>query len=308
MTFNLLKDPNARVSALRAGSVDMIYSVPTQHVDDLSTRKGLRVVQSPETRTIFLALDQGSDELVGSSVKGKNPFRDLRVRQALQFAIDREAIKTKIMRGFSLPNTLVVGPGINGYDAALNKPGKPDYAAAKKLLTDAGYPDGFEVAMECPNNRYVNDEQICVAVVGMLAQIGVKVKLTAMPMSLYGAKISPPGYGAASIAFVGWAPTTYDAHNTIFSLFMPRKADIRQGLFNYHNNNFPELERLGLTMGGETDLAKRNALIREGLVYIRDNVLALPLHQQVVLWATKDNVKLVQRADNYFPLRSVRVE
>jgi len=265
------------------------------------------VFETPETRTVYLDLDQAKDELVGSDVKGKNPFKDIRVRKAVAIAIDRDAIKTKTMRGFSLPNALIIGPGINGYDKALNVPPKHDVAAAKKLMTEAGYPNGFSVAMECSNDRYVNDGQICQAVVGMLAQIGIKVNLSVMPFSQYVSRISPPNYGVASIAFVAWASTTYDGHNALINLAQTRDGKA-VGLFNVHGNSFPELDRLANAVAAELDSAKRTKLLHESFAYIRDNVVKVGLHQQVVLWAAKDSVTLTQLADNIFPLRMVKVK
>ena len=308
VTFNLLKDANQRVSSLMSGAVDMVYAVPTQNVATIQRRNDLKVLQAPETRTIFFGLDQASAELPGSDVKGKNPLKDLKVRQALMYAVDVELIRDKIMRGFSLPNALMIGPGITGWDASLNVRPKPDAAKAKALLAEAGYPNGFEIAMECPNDRYVNDEAICQAVVNMLAPIGIKVKLTAMPFTLYGTKLQPPAYGAASLAFVGWAPTAYDGLSPLTAVMMTRNLQQRMGVLNFHNNSWPEVDRLGGAIAVETDPGKRNALLKEAFTYIRDNVLILPMHQQVVIWAAKSNVSLAQRADNFFLLRHVTVK
>jgi peptide/nickel transport system substrate-binding protein len=307
-TFNLLKDSNQRVSSLLAGSVDMIYQVPTQNVATIQRRSDLKILQAPETRTIFFGLDQASTELPGSNIKGKNPLRDLKVRQALMLAVDTDLIRDKIMRGFALPNALMVGPGITGWDAALNVRPKPDAAKAKALLAEAGYPSGFEIAMDCPNDRYVNDEAICQAVANMLAPIGIKVKVSSMPFTLYGTKIQPPAYGAASMAFVGWSPTAYDGLSPLVSIMMSRNPELRRGVLNFHNNTFPEIDRLGAAIAVEADTAKRTALLKEAFVHIRDNVLILPLHQQVVIWAAKANVSLEQRADNFFLMRHVMVK
>src|SRR5262249_23603005 len=153
---------------------------------------GLKIWQTSELRTVFLGMDQARDELLESNVKGKNPFKDKRVREAFYKAIDEEAIAAKVMRGFAHPTALMVGPGVNGYDPALDTRYPPDTAAAKKLLADAGYPSGFEVGMDCPNDRYVNDEGICQATVAMLARIGVKVNLLAQTRAKYFAKINAP--------------------------------------------------------------------------------------------------------------------
>src|SRR5262249_42000871 len=151
-----------------------------------------QALTGPELRTIFLGMDQTRDELLYSNIKGKNPFKDVRVREAFYKAIDVEAIKTRVMRGMSTPSALMIAPELFPLSKDFVRP-KADPAAAKKLLADAGYPDGFELTMDCPNDRYVNDGAICQAVVGMLARIGVKVDLLAQPKQQYFAKVLKPG-------------------------------------------------------------------------------------------------------------------
>ncbi len=143
---------------------------------------GVKVIDGPENRIVFIAFDQGRDELLYSSVKGKNPFKDVRVRKALYQAIDIQTLKTKLMQGQSYPTGGMTPSPAGAYDDPALEARLPyDPAAAKKLLADAGYPDGFEVQLNCPNNRYVNDEQICIALAGMWAQVKVKVKVAAEP-------------------------------------------------------------------------------------------------------------------------------
>ena len=184
--------PNAatRVAALKAGDIDMMYEVPPADTESLKKDPNIKVLEGPETRVVYLGFDQERDELVESNVKGKNPFKDRKVREAMHRSIDVKAIKRTVMRGQSFPTNLMVAPGINGYMKDLDKRPpllKPE--EAKKMLADAGYPNGFEVGMDCPNDRYVNDEKICQAVVAMLAKIGIKVNLRAQTRSLYFAKI-----------------------------------------------------------------------------------------------------------------------
>ena len=151
-----------------------------------------QVLAGPEIRTIFLGMDQFRDELGHSSVKGKNPFKDVRVRKAFYQAIDEDAINKKVMRGQATPSALMIAPSLFSLSKDFHRiPFDPE--ASKKLLAEAGYPDGFEVQMDCPNDRYVNDEQICQAVVGMLARVGVKVDLNAEPKSKFFAAISAAG-------------------------------------------------------------------------------------------------------------------
>src|SRR5690606_15154808 len=177
VVFTPIGNDATRVAALISGEIDMMQPVPVQDIARLQKNTGVNVLQGPELRTIFLGMDQSRDELLFSNVKGKNPFKDVRVRQAFYQSIDIEAIKSRIMRGAATPTALMVAPGIKGFDPALNKRLPYDADAAKKLLTEAGYPDGFEVKMNCPNDRYVNDGEICQAVSSMLARIGVKVNL-----------------------------------------------------------------------------------------------------------------------------------
>ncbi|MFY7906341.1 MAG: ABC transporter substrate-binding protein, partial [Burkholderiaceae bacterium] len=146
-----------RVAALMSGQVDVIEPVPLQDVARINSSGKAKVLQGPELRTIFLGMDQKRDELLYSNVKGKNPFKDKRVRQAFYQAIDINSIQRVVMRGASTPTALMVAPGITGFDAAMNARLPFDVEAAKKLLADAGYPNGFEVGMNCPNDRYVND-------------------------------------------------------------------------------------------------------------------------------------------------------
>ncbi len=291
-----------RVAALLSGEVDMIEPVPVQDVDRVSTTPGRKVLQGPELRTIFLGMDQARAELTDSDVKGKNPFKDLRVRQAFELAIDREIIKTQVMRGASRPTALMVGPGINGYDGSLNTPKKGDTEAAKKLLAEAGYPNGFSVGLDCPSDRYVNDERICQAATAMLARAGIKVSLNAQTRAKWFEKILPRN---TSFYMLGWTAGTYDVHNALASLMATPKGPV--GTFNlggYSNARFDELTNL---IQIETDKAKRQAMISEAMKIHRDEVGHIPLHQQALAWGIKDNVDLVQLADNVLKLHWVNL-
>lgn len=303
VVFTPIKASATRVAALISGEVDMVYTVPLQDVERISKAEGRKVLQGPELRTIFLGMDQARDELEGSNIKGKNPFKDVRVRQAVYQAIDVEAIKARVMRGASAPTGLMYGPGINGFDPELNKrvPYNPD--AAKKLLTEAGYPDGFEVPMNCPNDRYVNDEQICLAVVPMLKRIGITVKLNAESKSTYFQKILARN---TSFYLLGWTPDTYDAHNALFNLMATPKPD-GQGKFNLGGYSNARVDELTAAVRTELDPVKRNAMIAEASKIHKDEFGHMPVHQQALAWAAKSNVDLVQLGDNYFMWRWVKI-
>jgi peptide/nickel transport system substrate-binding protein len=294
VVYTPIKSDPTRVAALLSGDVDMLTDLPTQDVARLRADSRLKIVDGPEVRTIYLAPDVGSPELKYSNVKGKNPFADRRVRQALSMAIDREAIRRTIMRGLSLPAGLMVAPGVNGHTPDLDTPVKYDPEAAKRLLAEAGYPDGFEVRFNAPNNRYVNDEEIAQAIVAMWARIGVKAQLVAENMATFSQKFQNFD---SSLYMLGWGVATYDAQYMIQSLARTRTSGA-DGNFNFSRVSDPVVDRLTDAMKSETDVAKRNAMIREALVRIKDEVLLIPLHHQMRPWAMKAGVTTVHRSDD----------
>jgi peptide/nickel transport system substrate-binding protein len=294
--FQVIKSDATGVAALLSGEIDMLYTVPIQDVDRINKTAGRKVLQGPEMRTIFLGMDQWRDELADSDVKGKNPFKDVRVRKAFYQAIDENAIAAKVMRGAATPSGLMVAPTVNGWDKSLNGRYPYDPAAAKKLLADAGYPSGFTVGMNCPNDRYVNDEQICQAVAAMLARVGVKVNLLAETKSKYFAKILARN---TSFYLLGWTPDTYDAWNPLSSL-MATPNDSGQGKFNLGKYSNKRLDELTHMIQSEVDPTKRQAMISEAFKIHEDEVGHIPLHQQALAWGVKDNVTLVQLPDNVF--------
>lgn len=293
-----------RVAALLSGQVDVIEPVPLQDVARINASGKSKVMQGPELRTIFLGMDQKRDELLYSNVKGKNPFKDKRVRQAFYQAIDIQGIQRTVMRGASAPTALMVGPGINGFDPAMNTRLPFDPEASKKLLAEAGYPNGFEVAMNCPNDRYVNDGNICQAVAANLARVGVKVNLQAETKGTYFPKILRRD---TSFYLLGWTPGTYDSHNALNAL-MRCVDDKGSGQFNLGAYCNPKVDELTLKIQSETDKAKRDAMIREAFKIHADDIGHLPLHQQALAWGVANNVSLVQLADNFMPFRYMSVK
>jgi peptide/nickel transport system substrate-binding protein len=292
--YTPIKSDPTRVAALLSGDVDMLTDLPTQDIARLRANNRLQVVDGPEVRTIYLAPDMGSAELKHSNIKGKNPFADKRVRQALSMAIDREAIKRNIMRGLSIPAGVMVAPGVNGHTPELDTPVKADAEGAKKLLSEAGYPNGFEVRLNCPNNRYVNDEEICQAVVAMWARVGVKATLAAENMATFIQKVQNFD---SSIYLLGWGVATYDAQYTLQSLVRSRTTGA-DGNFNFSKTSDATVDRLVDAMKTETDPTKRNQMIRDALVRTRDEALLIPLHHQVRPWAMKQGVTTLHRSDD----------
>ncbi len=294
VVYTPIKSDPTRVAALLSGDVDLLTDLPTQDVARLRSDSKLKIVDGHEVRTIFLALDMGSAELRSSNVKGKNPFADKRVRQALSIAIDRAAIQRNIMRGMSLPAALLVAPGVNGHEAALDAAPKADTDAAKKLLAEAGYPDGFEFRLNCSNNRYVNDEEVCQALVAMWARVGVKATLAAENFATFIQKMQRFEFDAYML---GWGVATYDAQYSLQSLVRTRSTGA-DGNFNYSKVSDATLDKLVDGMKTETDLTKRNTMIRDALLRTRDEVLVIPLHHQVRPWAMKQGVTTIHRSDD----------
>jgi peptide/nickel transport system substrate-binding protein len=297
--FTPIGNASTRVAALLSGEIDMMEPVPVQDAARIGAAPTLKVMQGPELRTIFLGMDQSRNELLFSNVKGKNPFKDKRVRQAFYQAIDVNAIQKAVMRGASAPTGLMIAPGIKGFPEDLNKRLPYDPDAARKLLADAGYPQGFEIGMNCPNDRYVNDEEICKAAAAMLARVGVKVNLAAETKGTYFPKILSRN---TSFYMLGWTPGSYDSHNPLFALMATPGAG-GQGQFNLGTYSNARVDELTRQIAVETDVKKRGDMIREAMKIHQDDIGHIPLHQQALAWAMKKNVNTVQLADNFMFLK-----
>lgn len=294
VVFTPIGNDATRVAALLSGEVDVMEPVPVQDIDRVNSSANTRAITGPELRTIFLGMDQKRDELLYSNVKGKNPFKDKRVRQAFYQAIDIEGIKKTVMRGASNPSAQLVGPGINGFQPEMKR--LPyDVEAAKKLMAEAGYPNGFEVSMNCPNDRYVNDGRICQTVAANLSRINVKINLQAETKGTYFPKVLRRD---TSFYMLGWTPATYDAHN-VMNAIMRCVDDKGAGQFNLGAYCNPKVDELTLKVQAETDKAKRNAYIKEAFDLHAADVGHIPLHQQALAWGVNKKVKLVQLADNF---------
>jgi peptide/nickel transport system substrate-binding protein len=295
--FTTIKSDATRVAALLTGEIDMMDPVPVQDIDRIKTNASTDVMIGPELRTIFLNMDQMRDELKYASVKGKNPFKDVRVRKAVYQAIDIEAIKSKVMRGMAVPSALLLSPllfepmaGVKRYPY--------DVDAAKKLMADAGYAEGFELRMDCPNDRYVNDAAICQAIGGMLARINVKVTLNAQPKAKYFEFAGQTGGYDSSFNLLGWTPGSFDSWNVLANIIGCRDEKGKGGSANYGGYCNPKIEDLTVKIRSEGDKTKRDAMIKDAYTILYDEVGLIPLHQQSLAWGVSKKVEMVQRADN----------
>ena len=303
VTYNPVKSDSTRVAALISGDVDLVTDLPVQDVERLRKEAKLKVLDGHEVRTIFIGMDQHNNELKYSDVKGKNPFKDVRVRRALNMSIDREAIKRVTMRGLSIPAGIMVAPGVHGYSKQIDIVPKLNIEGAKKLLAEAGYPNGFEFTLDCPNNRYVNDERICQSLVGMWAKAGVRAKLNSIPFTPFIQKILNLD---SSAYLLGWGVATFDALYTLQSLVHTKQTG-PDGNFNQGRISDLKLDNTIGAIKIATDTKARDALLKEALEKTRDEAYYLPLHHQLRPWAMKKGVTAVHSADDRHQSRFTRV-
>ncbi|WP_212758187.1 ABC transporter substrate-binding protein [Usitatibacter palustris] len=302
--YRPITNPVTRMAAVKSGEVDFVLDPPVQDVPRMREDSALKVWEGGEIRVIMLGFDQERDELLYSDVKGKNPFKDVRVRKALYQALDVNAIKTQVMRGLSVPTGLaLMDPKGAGVPAAMEKRLPYDPAAAKKLLAEAGYPNGFSFTMHCPNDRYVNDEKICVAAAGMWARIGVNAKIETMSKTLYFPKILKRD---ASAFMSGWGGGSSDAMFILKPCLHSRNT-MGAGDANYGNFKNDEVDRLIDAAEGEMDAAKRQDMINRAVQIVQDEVLVIPLHRQVIPWVSRKGVTVVHRPNNILWLPWVKV-
>jgi peptide/nickel transport system substrate-binding protein len=305
IVYTPIKEGNTRMSALLTGELDFVLDPPVQDVDKLKADKAVKVYEGRENRIIFLQMDQARDELLYSNVKGKNPFKDKRVRQAFYQAIDVQAINKVVMRGLSIPTAVnLPNPDKAGIPKAMDKRYPFDIAASKKLLAEAGYPNGFEVQLDCPNNRYINDEKICVAVAGMLSKVGVTIKVNAIPRAQYFPKAQRMD---VSFCMLGWGGATTDAIFTLQPVLHSRN-DKGDGDYNWGNYKDTAFDAMIDDLKGDVDAKRRQESINKAMKYFHDNVFMIPLHLQVIPWASRANVEVIHRADNWLQATWVKIK
>ncbi|BBK40583.1 ABC transporter substrate-binding protein [Allostella vacuolata] len=307
--FRPIANAATRVAALLSGELDMMYPVPLQDVPRLKRTAGVKVLEGPELRTIYIGFDQFRDELLDMPGSGKNPFKDRRVREAFYRAIDVNAIHRVVMRGASTPTGLLIAPGINGFSKELNERTPFDPEGAKKLLAEAGYAAGFTVTMDCSNDRYVNDEAICQAIAPMLARVGVNLKLNIQTKSKYFDKIGIRQGFNTSFFLHGWTPGTYDAHNALMALVHTRDQKAGTGTTNNGRYSNSKVDALIARIGVEPDQEKRTGFIHEAFRLAKADFSHIPVHQQALAWAVRDSVAFIPQPPDDSPMpRYVRMK
>jgi peptide/nickel transport system substrate-binding protein len=305
IVYTPISNDATRLAALISGEIDFVLDPAPRDVARLRNTAGVKIIDGPENRIVFIGMDQGRDELLYSSVKGKNPFKDVRVRKALYQAIDIETMKTKLMNGQSFPTGGLTPSPLGDYnDPQIEKRFPYDLAAARKLMADAGYADGFEVTLDCPNNRYINDEEICVALAGMWAQLKVRVKVSAMPRATYFPKIEKYDI---SMYMLGWGGAVTDAETTLTPVLRNNLGEKGIGFYNYGHSRNDKADALAALSSVEPDPKKREALVKAALTEFKEAVNVIPLHRQVIPWAARANVNVVHRADNWLEVAWITI-
>jgi peptide/nickel transport system substrate-binding protein len=306
IVYSQIANDATRLAALISGEIDVVLDPAPRDLARLRGTDGVKVIEGMENRVIYIGMDQARDSLLyGKSPDGKNPFKDVRVRRALYQAIDIETIKTKLMNGQSMP-TAVLTPSPLAYfnDAELDKRLPFDIAKAKALMAEAGYASGFEVTFDCPNNRYINDEEICIALAAMWDKIGVKVRVNAMPRATYFPKTEKLD---TSLYMFGWGGAITDAETTFTPIYRNRGAN---GVGEYNRGNYKDdkLDAMAAATSSEADVAKRREMIKAVFREHNEQVHHIPLHRQFIPWAARKNVNVVHRADNWLEVQWVTVK
>ena len=296
VTFRMMSNDPARTAALLTGDVDVIENVPTSDLARLRGNANLRLAQTVSWRTIFFHMDQYRaqspliTDLDGKPL-AKNPFMDVRVRRALSKAINRKALVERAMENVATPASNVISPQIFGHHGE-SKPEPFDPEGAKKLLAEAGYPQGFAITVSAPNDRYVNDDQVAQAVAQMLSRIGIRCKVDAMPFNVYLTKARDQQF---SFAMLGWG--SYAGDLALRALLMTPNPDMGNGAWNWGRYSNRKLDQLVEQALDTVDDKKREALAREAGALAAADVAVIPLYHQIVTWAMKKNIGYEARTD-----------
>ncbi len=305
IVFTPIASDGTRLAALLSGELDLVLDPSPRDIPRLRQQDKVQVIDGPENRLIFIAFDQFRDKLeYGRSPDGKNPFKDRRVRQAMYQAVNVDAIRDKIMAGLAKPTGGVTPSEVASlFDAGLQTRLPYDLAAARKLMQEAGYGTGFEVTLDCPNNRYINDEELCIALAGMWAQIGISVKVNAMPRVLFFPKLER---FETSLYLYGWGGAITDA-DSILTPVWRNLGEKGIGSNNYGRWRNDKFDALVAQQAVEPDPKKREPLVRAALQEFRESLHVIPLHRQVIPWAARKGLVAAHRPDNWLEVAWVKL-
>ncbi len=297
----VVSSDSTRVAALLSGDVDFVHTLPVQDIERIRRDARFKLLEGQENRTLWLAMDQARDELLYSNIKGRNPFKDVRVRRAIAQSIDVEAIKRSTLRGQALPTSSMWTQYVNGWSVDLDKRPAVDRELARRLIAEAGYPDGFRVTLDCPVGTYAD---VCQAIAAMLAQINVQVQVNITPEGLFYQKIQ-----REDTSFYGltWGVPTFDALYTLRAIMMTKdKAGALSWNFGRYSN--PRVDELVGNVERETNADKRRGLIREAQQIHNAEFGHIPLYHLMIPMASTAKAQVNHRADNQISVKTVRIE
>ena len=300
VSYQVIQSDATRLAALASGQVDFVIDPPFQDLLRLKADKSLKVSQVDDIGTQYFALDQHSAELAGSDVKGRNPFKDLRVRRALQLALDSELIVRQVLRGEGKVTGSFVSPLVDGYLAEFEPRPKADPAAARALLKQAGYEHGFSVQMDCVNVGW--RASVCQAAVAMLEKVGIRASLVTSPGSLFFPKLSQ---GTASLIEFGWTATP-DPWATLQALVRSNDG-LAAGAFNAGRYSNPKLDALIDGLRVEPNLARRRQMAGDALRILNAELPLIPLYRRQHNWVMKPNIEAVHWPNDILELRWVTI-
>ena len=298
VTFRLIPTDPARVAALLSRDVQAIENVPTADLAKLKNNGAIALYRSISHRLIYLHLDSNRDKspfVTDKSGKAleKNPLKDVRVRRAISKAINRAAIAERVMEGAAAPAGQLMPEGFFGHTSRLLV--EPiDAEGAKRLLAEAGYPDGFALTLHGPNDRYVNDDQICQAIAQMLSRIGIQTRLETMPSSVYFSRGTRLEF---SLMLVGWAADTAEPSSPLKSLLATYDRDKGMGTTNRGRYSNPKMDAMLVQALATVDDAKREKLLQEATEVAIGDLGIIPLHHQVNVWGAKKGITYAPRTD-----------
>jgi peptide/nickel transport system substrate-binding protein len=298
VTFRIITSDPTRVASLLAGEVRAIENVPTADLAKLSRNKDLAIYRTVSVRLMYLHLDTARDKTPFVTDKAgkpldRNPLKDLRVRRAMSKAINRPALVERVMEGAAVATGQLMPQGFFGYTPAL-KPERYDPEGARKLLAEAGYPDGFGLTLHAPNNRYVNDEQIAQTIAQMLARVGIQTRVDAMPASVYFSRGTKLEF---SFMLVGWGADTMEASSPLKALLATFSKDKGMGTANRGRYSNPKLDTLLEQALATVDDPKREKLLQQATEIGVGNLGIIPLYHQHNLWAARRGIVYEARAD-----------
>jgi peptide/nickel transport system substrate-binding protein len=304
VTFRPITQAAARVAALLAGDVDFIENPPIQDLPRIRANPQFSTVQALSSRIIYLHFNYLTETPPPgvTDTAGKNPFRDRRVREAFSLALDRDAIVARIMGGVAVAAAEMLPSPLPGTNADA-KPARPDLDKARRLLAEAGYPNGFSITLATPNDRYINDGQIAQAVAQMLTRIGVKTQVEAMTASTFFARRNRAEFG---FWLAGWGADTGEMSNPLRALISTPDRNRGMGTTNpggYSNAAVDAKVIEALTM---VDDAKRNALLAEASRMSMADFGLIPLHFEVSVWAFRKGLTYEAQMNQYTRAELVR--